>query len=1011
MNTPFANPPPDRLAQVEEIFGSALELPANQREAFLAEACAADDAIMEEVRALLAAHEGAGGFMQDDASPAPELERTLAEIQPEKEGERIGRYKLLQEIGEGGFGTVWMAEQMEPVVRRVALKIIKLGMDTREVIARFESERQALAMMEHPNIAQVFDAGATPTGRPYFVMELVRGIPITQYCDEAGLGTRERLALFGDVCSAINHAHQKGVIHRDIKPSNVMITLHGEKPVAKVIDFGIAKATEGKLTEKTLFTRFEQFIGTPVYMSPEQANWSGLDVDTRSDIYSLGILLYELLTGKPPFDAQMLASASPEEIRRIIREVEPPKPSRRLRTTAGEERVRLAKARHIEPSKVNRLVDPDLDWIVMKAIDKDRTRRYQTANGLALDIRRFLADELVSARPPSAAYQFGKFARRHKLALRVAVGIATVLVAATLVSSWQAVRATRAEQRAKEQKLVAEEQRIRADDEAEGAQQNLYYAQMHLAPQIWREHRGLKYLRDILTAWRPVGEAPDRRGWEWFYLRSLPYQNVRTFTLSAGVGGKRPTMVAWNFATNRLAEGTTDGTIRIWDVDRAQTTLVLKGPVPWFDYWSGKWLAWNPDGSKLAVAGYDGTVHVSDTGSGKEIAVFQANESPLVAVAFSSDGTHLAAWAMAGTITIWAAETGRIVAKMVHPGAVSEGAWSPDDKLLACGHGDGTVTFSGTQGGSPIVSLRAHGDGIHELAWSPDSTRIASTSASDFFVSIWDVASQQKVLGPLRHSHEISSIAWEGDGKRIATGSFDETIKIWDAVTGRETVTLRGHEDSIHSLAWGPDGRLASGGSDGAMKIWDSIHDQESSVLPGHGRRATSVAWSRDGKRLASAGDDVTLRIWDGATRREVSSIQAHDEGKIIPQFGLIRSLAWSPDGTRLASAGLDGAAKVWDVGTSRQIFALPPDHGLVWCVAWNQDGTSLAAGSQDGTIQIVEDLQGTPTVRFFQAHEKPSGESAKQGVRALAWGPGGKSPGERWLGQAGEDLGSYSWC
>ena len=244
-----------------------------------------------ELCALIAAHESAGGFMQDDEALSPDLEAQWERLKPEGAGDRIGRYKLLQEIGEGGFGTVWMAEQMEPVSRRVALKIIKLGMDTREVIARFESERQALAMMDHPNIAQVFDAGATPLGRPFFVMELVRGIPITEYCDEAGLGTRERLALFGDVCSAINHAHQKGVIHRDIKPSNVMITLHGEKPVVKVIDFGIAKATEGgKLTEKTLFTRFEQFIGTPVYMSPEQASWSGLDVDTRSDIYSLGVL-------------------------------------------------------------------------------------------------------------------------------------------------------------------------------------------------------------------------------------------------------------------------------------------------------------------------------------------------------------------------------------------------------------------------------------------------------------------------------------------------------------------------------------------------------------------------------------------------------------------------------------------------------------------------------------------------------------------------------------------------
>ncbi|MBL9160932.1 MAG: serine/threonine protein kinase [Verrucomicrobiales bacterium] len=381
------------------------------------------------------------------ARPVPEPGSSIGS---ERDGERIGRYKLLQKIGEGGFGTVWMAEQTEPVTRRVALKIIKLGMDTREVIARFEQERQALAMMDHPNIAKVLDAGSTEKGRPFFVMELVKGIPITQYCDESCLGTHERLALFGDICSAIQHAHQKGIIHRDIKPNNVMVTLHGDTPVVKVIDFGIAKATQGKLTDKTLFTQFEQFIGTPVYMSPEQSNLSGLDIDTRSDIYSLGILLYELLTGKPPFDAKSLLSAGYEEMRRIIREVEPPKPSSRLSTVAGEERLTVAKARRIEPEKLSRLVEPDLDWIVMKAIDKDRTRRYETAGAFAQDIAHYLADEPVSATPPSAGYLFRKFARRNKAALRVAATIALVLVVATAVSTWLAVRAIRAEQKTSE---------------------------------------------------------------------------------------------------------------------------------------------------------------------------------------------------------------------------------------------------------------------------------------------------------------------------------------------------------------------------------------------------------------------------------------------------------------------------------------------------------------------------------------------------------------------------------
>jgi serine/threonine protein kinase/tetratricopeptide (TPR) repeat protein len=427
---------------VEHIFIAALDIADSAaRDAYVAEACAGDASLQAEVEELLAA-DAEQDFLNGPVVPDA--------FQAEEAGDRIGRYKLLQEIGEGGFGTVWMAEQIEPVSRRVALKIIKLGMETREVIARFEAERQALAMMDHPNIAKVFDAGATEKGRPFFVMELVRGIPITRFCDERQLGTRERLELFADVCAAINHAHQKGVIHRDIKPNNVLVTLHGEKPLPKVIDFGIAKATQGKLTDKTLFTRFEQFIGTPVYMSPEQAALSSLDVDTRTDIYGLGILLYELLTGRPPFDAKTLAAAGYDEMRRIIRDVEPPKPSSRLSTAAGNERDLLAKARHLPPEKLHRSVEPDLDWIVMKAIEKDRTRRYETANGLALDIQRFLADEPVSATPPSAAYKFRKFARRHKAALRVAAVIAALLIAATIVSSWLAVRARDAEKLANE---------------------------------------------------------------------------------------------------------------------------------------------------------------------------------------------------------------------------------------------------------------------------------------------------------------------------------------------------------------------------------------------------------------------------------------------------------------------------------------------------------------------------------------------------------------------------------
>ena len=438
--------------KAEEIFADALALDVSERAAFLDAACSGDSDLRAKVQEMLRDSALADSFFGEN--PAFHSSTFAG-----KESDVIGPYTLRQKLGEGGFGEVWMAEQSRPISRKVALKIIKAGMDTREFLARFESERQALAMMEHPNIAKVLDAGATAAGRPYFAMELVRGIPITRYCDEAGLGTDARLALFSDVCSAIGHAHQKGVIHRDIKPSNVLVTLHGDRPVVKVIDFGIAKAVEGKLTDLTLFTRFEQFLGTPAYMSPEQASLSGLDIDTRADIYGLGVLLYELLVGKPPFESRTLVEAGYDEMRRIIREVEPSRPSARLKTTTTEERIQIAQARKIPPDKVSRMVEPDLDWIVLKAIEKDRTRRYATADELARDVDRFLAHEPVMATPPSAAYLFGKFARRHRFALRAATIIALLMVFATAVSSWLALRATKAEQLASEKLAEASAER------------------------------------------------------------------------------------------------------------------------------------------------------------------------------------------------------------------------------------------------------------------------------------------------------------------------------------------------------------------------------------------------------------------------------------------------------------------------------------------------------------------------------------------------------------------------
>jgi serine/threonine protein kinase len=437
----------------ESIFAQALEITsAVERAAFLDRACGQDKTLRAEVEALLHAQEQAGDLLDLSENVPLTTHAPAGQVR----GIVIGPYKLLEPIGEGGMGTVWMAEQTEPIQRRVAVKVVKAGMDSRHVLARFEAERQALALMEHPNIAKVLDAGKTPSGRPYFVMELVKGRPITSYCDENRLGVRERLVLFGDVCRAVQHAHQKGIIHRDLKPSNVLVAPFDGKPVVKVIDFGVAKAAGQRLTEKTLFTGFGALVGTPEYMSPEQSEVNNQDIDTRSDIYSLGVLLYELLTGSTPLTRKRLREAALDEVLRVIREEEPPRPSTRL-SESKDSLPSISAQRQTEPARLTKLVRGELDWIVMKALEKDRNRRYETANGLAMDVQRYLTNDPVQACPPSAWYRLRKLARRNKGLLTAAAVVFLSLIAGTAIATWQAVRATLAERQA-----VAERNRAEA---------------------------------------------------------------------------------------------------------------------------------------------------------------------------------------------------------------------------------------------------------------------------------------------------------------------------------------------------------------------------------------------------------------------------------------------------------------------------------------------------------------------------------------------------------------------
>src|SRR5262245_29589585 len=549
----------------------------------------------------------------------------------ENPGTLIGRYKLLEKIGEGGFGAVYVAEQREPVKRRVALKIIKLGMDTRHVVARFEAERQALALMDHPNIAKVLDAGATETGRPYFVMELVRGIPITQYCDENRLSADERLKLFLLVCQAIQHAHQKGIIHRDIKPSNILLTVNDGVPVPKVIDFGIAKATQGVLTDKTIYTQFQQFIGTPAYMSPEQADMTSLDIDTRSDIYALGVLLYELLVGKTPFDGKELLMSGLDEMRRTIREKEPIRPSTRLDSLMGDERTTTAKRRGAEMTKLTAMLRGDLDWIVMKCLEKDRTRRYETANGLAADVHRFLKQEPVIARPPTVSYRFQKMVRRNKLAFAAASAVTLALIAGLGFSIWSYLREREAHASEAAQRLAAQtaqkeaetlqqaekQERFRADAEKLAAQRNLYVANMNLAQQAW-EQNNIVRLRQLLEETQAFRDGADR-GFEWYYWQR---QSHSLKTLRGHL--EAVYSVAFSPDGHRIVTGSVDHTAKVWEAASGRALLTLKGHNAGI-----RSVAFSPDGRLIVTGSEDQSARIWEAASGTNLLTLQGSNGPI----------------------------------------------------------------------------------------------------------------------------------------------------------------------------------------------------------------------------------------------------------------------------------------------------------------------------------------------------------------------------------------------
>jgi WD40 repeat protein/serine/threonine protein kinase len=947
-----------------DIFIAALQQEDKaQRQAYFDEACAGRPELRRQVEELLRLYEGAGSFLQ---KPAAESAATLdfhdaveERLPTEAPDVVIGPYKLIEQVGEGGMGTVWMAQQTEPVKRMVALKLIKAGMDSKQVIARFEAERQALALMDHANIARVLDAGTTSAGRPYFVMDLVKGIPITNYCDEHCLTPRQRLDIFIPVCHAVQHAHQKGVIHRDLKPSNVLVALYDGKPVPKVIDFGVAKATGQTLTESTLITGFGAIVGTLEYMSPEQAEINQLDIDTRSDIYSLGVLLYELLTGSPPFTKEDLEIGLLETLR-VIREMEPPKPSRRLSTSEGL--PTLAANRGTEPAKLTKLVRGELDWIVMRCLEKDRNRRYETASALAADVQRYLHDEPVRACPPSKWYRFRKFVRRNRRAVATAAAAALMLVVAVAALATSTVLISR--------------QHSATEKARDSLRRDTYFHRIALA------HRELS-ADNLARALQFLDECPtDLRGWEWQYLMRLCRFEPLVVREKTEVNS-----LAFSPEGELFAAALGDGSIKVWNSRTG--TEVRTFPAHTDAVFS---VAFNPDGRHLASTGADRNVKVWDWTTGRNVFTCPSqsdadhNRGMGYVVAFSPDGRRLAAGSD-GAVTLWDWENQRPALPPL-TGHAKKGisvAFSADGRLLASGSWSGEVMIWNAESGERLQTLSHHDNPVSALAFSPDGRYLVSGSF-DRRVIVWDARIGKRLQTIEPRNGLVLGVAFSPDGLRIVSAGEEKTVQVWDPATGREVLDLRGHTEMSQGVAFSPNGqRLASSGGDGTVRVWDGTplrrdEAQEAFTLSQHVTEVWTMAVSPDGRSIASAGlgADAPVKVWDVKSRSESFEFGGHSS--------VVFCAAWTPDGRSIASSGWFAARKLfgiklWNARTGEVSVEIPVGMET-YALSFARDGAYLVTGSANGTVQVWDARSGNRPLTLA-THRRP--------VRGLVFSPDGR--------------------
>lgn len=933
----------NQSTDIKTIFAEALEkLTPTEQAAYLEQACGGNAELRSQVEALLAAHDRAGSFL---AIPLSEAKPTLDEP-PGKiaVGTTIGRYQLLELIGEGGMGLVYLADQKEPVRRRVAFKIIKPGMDSRQVIARFEAERQALALLDHPNIAHILDAGCAETGRPYFVMEYVRGMSVTRYCDENKLTIEQRLRLFEQVCEAVQHAHTKGIIHRDLKPSNILVCVHGDRATPKIIDFGIAKAVSQPLTDKTYVTFQGQLLGTPEYMSPEQVDFATQDIDTRSDIYALGVILYELLAGVLPFESEFFERAGLAQIQQTIREQEPVSPSRRL-TSLGEKAHAIAASRNTQAIPLARRLHRELEWIPLKAMRKDRCRRYRSASEMADDIRNYLNGLPLIAGPETTIYRMQKFVHKHAGSVATVSLVAAAIILGLVVSTVMYFRADDARRKETIARTRAEQAEQTTKDKAEELRHTLYVNSIQLADAKYREGN-IGRVRELLSSC-----PADLRGWEWNHLNYISDRSTMAMN-----GHDDPiTQVVLSRDGKHVVSSSNDETVRIWNLDTGSEVMTLR--------WHSdevQCVAISPDGNRIASGAHDG-IKVWDASTGSELMTLRGHPGGVSSVDFSPDGRKIVSGGYDGTVKIWDAPTGKELATHHGHDYVFCVRFSPDGKRMASAGGDKIVRLWDAETGAEVKALSGHTDRVFSIAFDPQGGRLVSVG-EDKTIRFWDVESgNELMIIPEAHKQHIWCVAFSRDGQRVVSGGYDNAIKVWDAATGAELLSFPGQGGWISSVLFCPDSEriISATGASKAINVWDASTNRERMTLRSQGYNWLA-GFSADGRRLMAydrASDRISiLNATDGA---EIMTLRGHNRR--------LESAVVSPDGKRVASTKVDNTIEVWDADTGTDLWTLHRREGtdLRGGLAFTRDGKHVLASRADNTFTALDTETGAELTTF----------------------------------------------